>query len=126
MYIGKNIRYLRGKNRQTLKHLAEKLGKTAGAIGDYERNRNTPPVEVLLQICEIYEVNIDDLINKDLEAEQYTSGQTAERTAPYNSTQDEKLLYTLLKEKFKQVASELKEKDLEAYKKLGLDKLEDW
>jgi transcriptional regulator with XRE-family HTH domain len=126
MFISKNIRYLRRINQHTQKWLADKLGKTPTSVGEYEKGRNVPPIEIAMQICDIYQVSLDELVGKDLEAEQYTTEQKAERTAPYNSTENEKLLFQLLKEKFKQVSAELKEKDLEAYHRLGLENLEDW
>lgn len=126
MHIGKNIRYLRLTNQHTQKALADKLGKKSTAIGAYEDGKNLPPIDVIIKLCEIYGVSLDQLVMQDLQDSSLGSNQKTERTAPYNSTENEKLLFQLLKEKFKQVSAELKEKDLEAYHRLGLENLEDW
>ena len=67
MYIGKNIKYLRQDLKMTQSDLAGKIGKTKGSIVEYEKNRNYPPVSVLIQFAEIFEVSTDELINIDIE-----------------------------------------------------------
>ncbi|WP_282773983.1 helix-turn-helix domain-containing protein [Phaeodactylibacter xiamenensis] len=85
MHIGKNIRYLRGLQRHKQKWLAEELGKSSSSITEYESGRKTPPVDVLQQLCEIYKVSLDDLVNKDLEAESYAPQQPNDSRAEYKN-----------------------------------------
>jgi transcriptional regulator with XRE-family HTH domain len=64
--IDKNLKFLRGQQGLTQKQLAEKLGLKQAAIGAYEEERATPPLACLLDIARIFNVTIDNLVNRDL------------------------------------------------------------
>jgi transcriptional regulator with XRE-family HTH domain len=66
--INKNLKFLRTQKGLTQKQLAEKLGLKQAAIGAYEEERSTPPLNSLLDIVKIFDVNLDDLVNQDLSA----------------------------------------------------------
>lgn len=66
MVISKNLKFLRTKFEFTQKQLAEKLGLKQAAIGAYEEERATPPLSSLLDLCKIFKVNLDLLVNHDL------------------------------------------------------------
>ncbi len=114
MYIGKNIRYLRERQGHKQKWLAEQLGKSNGVVGEYERDKKTPPVDVLLQICNIYEVSLDELVVSDLEAESYTSVQSGESHASYKN---DELLNKMLAVKVLELIEILKREAPEEYEK---------
>jgi transcriptional regulator with XRE-family HTH domain len=66
MVISKNLKFLRTKHEFTQKQLAEKLGLKQAAIGAYEEERATPPLQCLLDLTKIFKVNLDLLVNHDL------------------------------------------------------------
>jgi transcriptional regulator with XRE-family HTH domain len=64
--VNKNLKFLRTQQGLTQKQLAEKLGLKQAAVGAYEEERSTPPVSCLVEISKIFNVSIDNLINRDL------------------------------------------------------------
>ncbi len=61
--IGKYIKYIRKKNNLTQKQLAEKLHVTYQAVSKWENGKNIPDIEILKQICEIYNIDINEFLN---------------------------------------------------------------
>ena len=69
MYLGKNIRYLRIKKGYSQDYLAEKLGyKSFTTIQKWESGASEPPIKKLKELSEIFNVDMDDLNNIDLQA----------------------------------------------------------
>lgn len=66
MLIAENIKHLRTSKGWKQSELAEQLGKTNTAISDYEKGKAQPPLDVVQQLSQIFNVSVDDLINKDL------------------------------------------------------------
>lgn len=65
--FSKNLKYLRKKFDMDQSKLADKLGKkSTGSISDWEAGRYTPKVGTLADIANIFNVNIDDMMQKDL------------------------------------------------------------
>lgn len=64
--VNKNLKFLRVQGGMTQKQLAEKLGLKQAAVGAYEEERSTPPVNCLMEISKIFGVSLDHLINSDL------------------------------------------------------------
>lgn len=64
--VNKNLKFLRMQGGFTQKQLAEKLGLKQAAVGAYEEERSTPPVNCLTEISKIFGVSLDHLINSDL------------------------------------------------------------
>ena len=69
MLIASNIKYLRKKKRLTQQQLAKQLEKTYITVGDYERGKVTPPLQVALQLCDIFQVDLNSLVRRDLSKE---------------------------------------------------------
>jgi transcriptional regulator with XRE-family HTH domain len=69
MYIASNIKFLRKSRGWTQEQLAQKLNKTYITIGDYERGKALPPLNVILELCGIFEVDIAPLVLADLKNE---------------------------------------------------------
>ena len=69
MYTGNNIKLLRKRLKMTQGEIAEKIDKTITTVGDYERGKSIPPLDIANKLCEIFQVNLDDLVNKDLSKE---------------------------------------------------------
>lgn len=72
--IGERIIQLRKQQNLSQDELAKKAGVSRTIIGNYERNTNTPSIEVLLKLAKVFNVSVDYLIgegdlaalNKDL------------------------------------------------------------
>jgi transcriptional regulator with XRE-family HTH domain len=64
--IQKNLRHLRESKNRTKSWVAEQLGKKDATIGDYERGRATPPLKVLQQYADLFQIYIGDLVGRDL------------------------------------------------------------
>lgn len=68
--ISKNIRYLRKKNKLSQPELGGLIGKSESAIQMWESSRRTPTMDTINKLSEIFQVDINTLVNGDLEAEQ--------------------------------------------------------
>lgn len=66
-----NLKYLRKKYNMEQLELAYKLGRKSGStISEWEKGSYTPKIKVLAQIADIFHVDLDDLMNKDLTSSQ--------------------------------------------------------
>ena len=61
--IGNFIKSIRIDNNLTQKEFADKLGVTYQAVSKWENGKNIPDIAILKQICDEYNVNIDDILN---------------------------------------------------------------
>ncbi|MDK7716065.1 helix-turn-helix transcriptional regulator [Aerococcus urinae] len=62
-----NLRYLRNKFGIEQIELARKLGRKSGStVSEWEKGTYTPKIKVLSEIASIFNVDLDDLMNKDL------------------------------------------------------------
>ncbi|MCE6022549.1 XRE family transcriptional regulator [Levilactobacillus brevis] len=69
-----NLKYLREKNNMNQIELATKLGrKSTSSISEWEKGKYQPKAGVLSDIAHIFNVNLDDLMNKDLRNENEVS-----------------------------------------------------
>lgn len=72
--IGKFILELRKKNNLTQKEFSNKLGVTYQAVSKWETGKNIPDIAILKQICEEFEVDINELLGvKGKEKKRYYS-----------------------------------------------------
>ena len=60
--IGNLIKELRKKDNLTQEKFAEKYGVTYQAVSKWENGKNIPDISLLKQICDDYNINIDDLL----------------------------------------------------------------
>ena len=60
--IGKFIKKLRKENNLTQKDLADKYGVTYQAVSKWETAKNIPDIAILKQMCEDYNLNLDELL----------------------------------------------------------------
>ena len=66
--LSKNIRYLRKKNEWSQDYIAAKLGyKSYTTIQKWEMGTSEPPLKKTRELADLFNVEIDDLTNKDLE-----------------------------------------------------------
>ena len=69
MFFGNNLQYLRKVNgNMTQEKLAEKLGVSRQTISRWESAEAYPELPKLLDLCEIFRTNLDDLLRKDMAA----------------------------------------------------------
>lgn len=62
-YVNENIKILRKRMKLTQEEFAELIGINRKAIGSYEENRATPPLDKLTKICKLFGVTLDQLTN---------------------------------------------------------------
>ena len=87
MHLDSNIKTLRKKAGLTQKELAQQLDKTYITIGDYERGKILPPLNVILQLCDIFAVDLQTLVFHDMA----TQGTDPAPTAPDLAAENERL-----------------------------------
>lgn len=58
----KNLKELRCERNLFQKDIANYLGITAASYSLYESNKRTPPIEMLIKLCEFYNVDMEQLI----------------------------------------------------------------
>lgn len=62
--IGDRITQLRKQQKVSQEQLAKQTGVSRTMMGNYERNDNTPSVEVLLKLAKAFGVSVDYLIGE--------------------------------------------------------------
>ena len=65
--IGKNIQAIRKSNGYTQERLAEKIEVSVRYISDIEQDRAKPSYEVLIRICNLFHIGIDQIFGEYLE-----------------------------------------------------------
>ena len=64
--IGKNIQNIRKSNGYTQERLAEETEVSARYISDVEQDKAKPSYEVLIRICNIFNVGLDQIFSRYL------------------------------------------------------------
>ena len=64
--IGKNIVYLRKKNKWTQDDLASILKVKRSLIGSYEEERASPKLDLIYKMIELFDISMEDLVSKNL------------------------------------------------------------
>jgi transcriptional regulator with XRE-family HTH domain len=59
--IGSKIATLRKAKKWSQEELAKKVNSSRVMIGNYERNSNTPSIDIILKIAKVFDVSIDYL-----------------------------------------------------------------
>ncbi len=62
--IGDKIIQLRKQNGLSQSELAEKIEASRTIVGNYERNSNTPSIEMIIKIAKVFYVSLDYLIGE--------------------------------------------------------------
>lgn len=62
--IGSKIIELRKAQNWSQEDLAKKINSSRVMVGNYERNTNTPSIDILLKIAKVFDVSIDYLIGE--------------------------------------------------------------
>lgn len=120
MHLAKNIRYLRQEKNLTQEDIAAHIGKSKGNVSAYEKEKTLPPIDIILQLCELFNVTLDELVTRDLAREGYLAPPEETTAGPGQA-----LFNRFLMLKLKEAARELKACNPEAYRRLKLDELMD-
>lgn len=65
--IGKNIQAIRKSHGYTQEKLAEAIECSPRYIGDIEQDRSKPSYEVLVKLCNLFNIGTDDIFSEYLE-----------------------------------------------------------
>ena len=68
--IAKNISTLRKENKLTQLELAEKMNYSDKAVSRWERGETLPDIDVLIKICDLFNVKFEYLITENPTQEQ--------------------------------------------------------
>ncbi|MBP7075624.1 MAG: helix-turn-helix transcriptional regulator [Bacteroidales bacterium] len=64
LYIGDKIIQLRKLHNLSQTDLAQKVEASRTIIGNYERNENTPSIEMIIKISKVFNVSVDYIIGE--------------------------------------------------------------
>lgn len=64
--LSENIKKIRKDNNLSQEQLAEKLGVSRQAISKWESGAAYPEMEKIIQLCDTFDMNIDDLLHRDI------------------------------------------------------------
>lgn len=62
--IGEKIILLRKQFHLSQSDLAKKIGASRTIVGNYERNSNTPSIEMIIKIAKVFNVSVDYMIGE--------------------------------------------------------------
>lgn len=66
--FGEKLRLLREKHNLTIRDLAKKLGYTThGYLGNIEKGRRKPSLELGFKIAQLFNIPLEDLANDNIE-----------------------------------------------------------
>jgi transcriptional regulator with XRE-family HTH domain len=68
MSLSKNLKFLRTSKNVTQAELCDQLGVQRTMISAYEDGRSEPKLATLIKLSEIFQVSLDELLNRDLES----------------------------------------------------------
>lgn len=71
--IGKNLQAIRKSNGYTQEKLAESIEVSVRYISDIEQDRAKPSYEVLVKICNLFQISLDQIFSKYLKVKENKS-----------------------------------------------------
>ena len=66
MNLSENLKRIRKENNLSQEQLADKLGVSRQAVSKWESNQAYPEMDKVLQICKMFNLNIDELLNQNI------------------------------------------------------------
>lgn len=66
MNLADNLKKIRNDNKLSQEQLAEKLGVSRQSVSKWESGQAYPEMDKVLQICQLFNLNIDELLNQDI------------------------------------------------------------
>ena len=125
MFLPSNLKFLLSQKKIRKSHLAKEINVSAQMVGNYVSGQNQPKIETLIRIAKMFNVNIDDLLLKDLQREKFrpftdavsSNGQVSDR-------ETDRILgrvNELLERRVAELERELKRNDPDLAKDLGIE-----
>lgn len=71
--IGKNLQQIRKSNGYTQERLAEEIEVSVRYVSDIEQDRSKPSYEVLIRICNLFKVSLDQIFSEHLKIKENKS-----------------------------------------------------
>ena len=94
--IGKNIQQIRKSNGYTQEKLAENIEVSVRYISDIEQDRAKPSYEVLIRICNLFHVTLDQIFSEYLNVKENKSLEYSIAGYEKLSKQDKKTIEHLI------------------------------
>ena len=63
--IAENLKYLRKLKSISQREIAKELNISHGAWGNYEAGTREPSIEMLIKICDYFDVSMDFLVGRE-------------------------------------------------------------
>ncbi|MDD4705848.1 MAG: helix-turn-helix transcriptional regulator [Bacilli bacterium] len=67
MNLSANLKKIRKENNLSQEDLAEKIGVSRQSVSKWESGQAYPEMDKMVQLCNLFKLNIDDLLNQDIE-----------------------------------------------------------
>ena len=64
--FAENLRRIRKENNLSQEQLADKLGVSRQSVTKWESQQAYPEMDKVIQLCNMFNLNIDELLNKDI------------------------------------------------------------
>lgn len=64
--LSSNIKYLRNSHKLSQAELSNQLSIPRSSLSDYERSHTQPSIDTLIKMCEIFDVQLDELVRTNL------------------------------------------------------------
>lgn len=68
MFLASNIKFLRKRRKLTQQDLADNLNTTRASINNYENGMAQPPLQLVMQLSDLFHLSVDTLLRVDLAA----------------------------------------------------------
>ncbi len=94
--IGKYLKMIRKSNGYTQEKLAEKIDVSVRYISDIEQDRSMPSFEVLIRICNIFKISLDQVFSEYLKVKKNKSLEYSLAGYEKLSRQDKKTIEHLI------------------------------
>jgi transcriptional regulator with XRE-family HTH domain len=120
MYFSNNVSHLLELQRVKKSMLAEAIGVAPSQVSKYASGKGLPKVELIIEIAKYFNVNIDDLLLKDLSQEAGRPfGAEGEDVASTDATLTR--MNELLEQRVKVVEMALKRENPDLARELGIE-----
>ena len=104
----KNLKNLRKELGFSQKQIADKLNISQQTYSDYENDKTEPTIDMLIQLANLFEVSIDELLDREITEEEYAAGARSTIKKSITPLEDD-MLYA-----FREVGKKLGEKGQQA------------
>ena len=119
MYLGLNIKHLRRSKKISQADLADQLGVGRNMVSAYENETSSPRLEGFLKMAELFEVDLDDFVYKDLSKGGATK--PVERSKTEEQTVDNLLnLLVRIEKQYRTLEDRIKTEEPDLAKKWGI------